>query len=64
MPANIVSQYGKEHFQSYMDGSIVANGSTAGIGGGGQAAPIVYLSYKEFTEFSNRVKLKESIVSA
>lgn len=64
MPADVVSQYGKEHFQSYMDGSIVANGS----GGGGSSqsqgtqSP-VYLNYTEFKKFVREIELKESIVS-
>jgi len=64
MPESVVSRYGKEHFQSYMDGSIVANANTAGVGGGSSMAQApVYLNYTEMKKFVNEVELKESIVS-
>jgi hypothetical protein len=63
MPASVVSQFGKDHFQSYMDGSIVAN-SMAASGGGQSQTPTVYLSYKEFSDFQDRVKYKEEMSAA
>ena len=63
MPASVVQQYGKDHFQSYMDGSIVANSMAASSGGQGQT-PTVYLSYKEFSDFQDRVKYKEEMSAA
>ena len=50
---------------SYSDGGIVAKASTMGMKGmGSMPVPQVYLSYKEFTEFTNRVQFKESLASA
>jgi hypothetical protein len=63
MPASVVSQYGKEHFQSYMDGTIMAN-SVASSSGAQSQPPTVYLSYKEFSDFQNRVKYKEEMTAA
>lgn len=64
MPESVVSRFGKEHFQSYMDGSIVANANTSGIGGGSSMAQApVYLNYTEMKKFVREVELKESIVS-
>jgi hypothetical protein len=49
---------------SYADGGIVANAYTKGIGSmQSMPVPQVYLSYKEFTEFTNRVKFKESLTT-
>lgn len=62
MPANIVAQYGKEHFQSYMDGTILAN--SVNTSASQAQAPTVYLSYKEFSDFQNRVKYKEEMTAA
>jgi hypothetical protein len=65
MPADVVAQYGKEHFQSYMDGSAIANASTMGMTAQSQASQApVYLSYTEFKRFVREVELKESIVKA
>jgi len=65
MPASVVSRYGKDHFQSYMDGSIVANGSTQNMASQASMSQApVYLNYTEFKRFMNEVQLKESIVSA
>lgn len=50
---------------SYSDGGIVANASTKHMAGMASIpTPQVYLSYKEFTEFTNRVQYKENIATA
>jgi hypothetical protein len=58
MPQDIVNQYGKDHFQSYLDGSIAASNAHSG---GSQANIEVNLGLKEFNEFNSRMKIKESI---
>ena len=63
MPASVVSQFGKDHFQSYMDGSIIAN-SMGSMGGGQGQAIKVDLVYKEFSDFKNRVEYKEQMATA
>lgn len=62
MPSEVVNSFGVDHFNSYLDGSVVAN--SARIQQQKNNTPVVELSLKEFTEFQNRVKIKESIVSA
>lgn len=65
MPAPIVAKYGKEHFQSYMDGSVVANSMTKGMNaGGGQNMQPIYVSWKEFTEYRDRQDVKKAVVTA
>ncbi len=62
MPNDIVNKFGVEHFQSYLDGSVIAN--AASRLGGNQQAPIqVNLGLKEFNEFKNKVEFKESLTS-
>lgn len=62
MPADVVAQYGKEHFQSYMDGSIVANAATNNMS---QSQPqkemIVYATWTEFKKFETQMKMKETV---
>ena len=48
---------------SYTDGGIVAAASSRSSAGMNQSAPIVYLSYAEFREFSNSVHYKESMAT-
>lgn len=65
MPAPIVAKYGKEHFQSYMDGSVVANSMTKGMSGSsGQNMQPIYVSWKEFTEYRDRQDVKKAVVTA
>lgn len=65
MPAPVVAKYGKDHFQSYMDGSVVANSMTKGMGGtGGQGQPAIYVSWKEFKEYEQRQDVKKAVVTA
>lgn len=65
MPASIVAQYGKEHFQSYMDGSVVANSMTKGMSGSsGQDNRPIYVSWKEFREYRDRQDVKQAVVTA
>lgn len=63
MPQTAVDTFGIDHFQSYLDGSIVANAASKGQSSQQDNRPI-YLGLKEFNEFQTRVKLKESITSA
>jgi hypothetical protein len=64
MPADVVSKYGKEHFQSYMDGSIVANASTGGMKSNSQKENItVVASWVEFKKFEAEMKMKENITT-
>lgn len=63
MPADVVSKYGKDTFQSFMDGSIVANAMTSGMQSTQSSkAPVVYLNYTEFKKFQNEVQFKEEVV--
>lgn len=62
MPSEVVNKFGVDHFNNYLDGAAIANSATRAMPNAQpQKAPVVYLSYKEFSEFENRVKLKESI---
>jgi hypothetical protein len=64
MPADVVSKYGKEHFQSYMDGSVVANASTGGMKSNSQKENInVYMVWTEFKKFEAEMKMKENITT-
>lgn len=64
MPADVVARYGKEHFQSYMDGSVVANASTNGMQQNQQQQKIVvYATWTEFKKFENEMKMKETLTS-
>lgn len=63
IPQEAVSRYGVDHFQSYLDGSVVANANSRGL------APVpamaqapVYLNYTEFKKFVKEVELKENLV--
>lgn len=50
---------------SYYDGGIVAAGSSKTLPSmGNQSPPIVYLSYKEFKEFTSSVQYKENLTTA
>ncbi len=65
MPSEVVNKYGVDHFNSYLDGASIASASTRSLPSAqAQQQPIVYLTYKEFSEFQNKVKYKESITSA
>ncbi len=61
IPSEAVNKYGVDHFNSYLDGAAIANASTRSMSTQQTNQQPVYLSLKEFTEFSNKVKLKESI---
>jgi hypothetical protein len=64
MPAEVVARYGKEHFQSYMDGSVVANASTKSMNPErAQQAPVVYASWTEFKRFETEMKMKETVTT-
>jgi hypothetical protein len=64
MPASVVDKYGKDHFQSYMDGSVVANASTNGMNSQQDQRPIIAeVVWSEFKRFQNQMAIKESIVS-
>jgi hypothetical protein len=64
MPADVVARYGKEHFQSYMDGSVVANASTGGMKPEQQQQKIVvYASWTEFKKFETEMKMKETVTT-
>lgn len=64
MPAPVVAQFGKDHFQSYLDGAAIANAGGGGMGANGGSSPTVYVSWKEFTDFKNQMDVKASIVEA
>jgi len=65
MPAETVKAYGKDYFQSFLDGSVVANGMTGGMrANSAMSQGPVYLNYTEFRKFQNEVQLKETITSA
>jgi hypothetical protein len=63
IPADVVSKYGKEHFQSYMDGSVVANASTSGAQSSPQQKIVVYASWTEFKKFETEMKMKENVTT-
>jgi hypothetical protein len=65
IPQETVNKYGVAHFDGYSDGGIVAQGMTRGMNqSSSMQAPVVYLSYKEFTEFTTKVQYKENMVTA
>lgn len=65
MPAETVKAYGKDFFQSFMDGSVVANGMTGGMRASPGQQPIqVWMNYTEFKKFENEIKVKEAVTSA
>lgn len=65
MPQESVKKYGKETFQSYLDGSVATNGMMSGASGGSQMgnAP-VYVVWKEMREFDAKMMAKAEIVEA
>jgi len=62
MPQESVNKYGKETFQSYLDGSVATNGMMTGVSGGSAATQQqVYVVWKEFKEFESKMNIKASI---
>lgn len=64
MPASVVDKYGRDYFQSYLDGSTVANNSTASVNVQSQIKNPIYLDYTEFRRFAEKVQVKESIITS
>jgi len=62
MPKEAVNKYGKDTFQSYLDGSVATNGMMSGASGGSMATQQqVYVVWKEFKEFESKMMLKANI---
>lgn len=62
MPQEAVKKYGKDTFQSYLDGSVATNGMMSGTSGGSMASQQqVYVVWKEFKEFESKMNLKANI---
>lgn len=75
IPSETVRSYGPDYFSKrylpgYADGGLVTNSATSGMDmqmamiEALQSMPAPVLGLKEFNEFNNRVRLKESIVTA
>ncbi len=65
MPQEAVKKYGKDTFQSYMDGSVATNAMTASAGGGGSSQMgNVFVSWVEFKAFAEKMETKARIVEA